>query len=63
MPRVDANDLINKAISGQIDWEDLARECLQYMTEDDIVKMSNDNDWIDDDDDYDYDDEDIDENY
>lgn len=43
---------------GSIDPETLARACLAYMSESDVIDMANDNEFLDDDDAYDDDDED-----
>lgn len=40
--------LIEHAESGALQWETLARECLEYMSEDDVTKMAISADFIDD---------------
>lgn len=40
--------LIDLAESGAIDWETIAREALQAMSEDDIEDMANGAGWLDD---------------
>lgn len=50
MAREATNELIDMAEIGAISWETIARECLQYMSEDKVRDMAESNDWIDDDD-------------
>ena len=40
--------LIDLAESGVLDWETIAREALQVMSEDDIEDMANSAGWLDD---------------
>ena len=40
--------LIDLAESGVLDWETIAREALQVMSEDDVEDMANDAGWLDD---------------
>ena len=40
-------ELIEMAENGMIAWESIARECLQYMSEDEVRDMAESNDWID----------------
>ena len=47
--------LIDMAENGAISWETIARECLHYMSEDDVRDMAESNDWIDVEDDEDED--------
>ena len=54
-------ELIEMAENGMITWETIARECLQYMSEDEVRDMAESNDWInseDDEEDEDLEDED-----
>ena len=39
-------ELIEMAENGGIAWETIARECLQYMSEDEVRDMAESNDWI-----------------
>ena len=39
-------ELIEVAGYGEISWETIARECLQYMSEDEVRDMAESNDWI-----------------
>jgi len=57
MPREATCELIDMAENGAISWETIARECLQYMSEDEVRDMVESNDWIDDEDDEEEDDE------
>lgn len=41
MPRKITNKLIDFAESGILPWEMLARECLEYMSEDEVADMAN----------------------
>ena len=54
-------ELIEMAENGMIEWETIARECLQYMSEDEVRDMAESNDWIDPEDEEDEDLEDEDE--
>lgn len=47
MAREATNELIDMAENGAISWETIARECLQYMSEDEVRDMAESNDWID----------------
>ena len=47
MAREATCELIDMAENGAISWETIARECLQYMSEDDVRDMAESNDWID----------------
>ena len=40
-------ELIEMAELGVLSWETIARECLQYMSEDEVRDMAESNDWID----------------
>lgn len=40
-------ELIEMAEIGILSWETIARECLQYMSEDEVRDMAESNDWID----------------
>ncbi len=40
--------VIEMAESGELSWEDVARECLQCMSEDEVQDMAESNCWIDD---------------
>ena len=44
-------ELIEMAELGVLSWEMIARECLQYMSEDEVRDMAESNDWIDPEDD------------
>lgn len=48
MPTSISAKLIDLAESGVLDWETIAREALQAMSEDDIENMANDAGWLDD---------------
>ena len=48
MPTSISEKLIDLAESGILDWETIAREALQVMSEDDIENMANDAGWLDD---------------
>lgn len=39
--------LIEMAENGVLDWETIARECLQHMSEDDVADMAFSCDWLD----------------
>ena len=51
MARSATCELIEMAENGEISWETIARECLQYMSEDEVRDMAESNDWIDSEDD------------
>lgn len=51
MTREATCELIEMAENGAISWETIARECLQYMSEDEVRDMAESNDWIDPEDD------------
>ena len=40
-------ELIEMAELGVLSWETIARECLQYMSEDEVRDMAESNCWID----------------
>lgn len=46
MAREATCELIDMAENGAISWETIARECLQYMSEDEVRDMAESNDWI-----------------
>jgi hypothetical protein len=46
MAREATNELIEMVHAGAISWETIARECLQYMSEDEVRDMAESNDWI-----------------
>lgn len=46
MPREATNTLVELAEEGALNWEGIARECLQRMPEDDVKKMAEDMDWL-----------------
>ena len=48
MPTTTSAKLIDLAESGVLDWETIAREALQAMSEDDIEDMANGAGWLDD---------------
>ena len=48
MPTSISEKLIDLAESGILDWETIAREALQVMSEDDIEDMANGAGWLDD---------------
>ena len=48
MPTSTSAKLIDLAESGVLDWETIAREALQAMSEDDIEDMANGAGWLDD---------------
>lgn len=39
--------VIEMAENGVLSWETIARECLQYMSEDDVADMAFSCDWLD----------------
>ena len=47
MAREATCELIEMAETGVLSWETVARECLQYMSEDAVRDMAESNDWID----------------
>ena len=47
MAREATRELIEMAETGALSWETIARECLQYMSEDDVRDMAESNFWID----------------
>ena len=49
--------LIDLAESGVLDWETIAREALQVMSEDDVEDMHNSAGWLDDIEEEDFDDD------
>lgn len=51
MARSATRELIEMAENYEISWETIARECLQYMSEDEVRDMAESNDWIDPEDD------------
>lgn len=51
MARSATCELIEMAENGMISWDTIARECLQYMSEDEVRDMAEYNDWIDPEDD------------
>ena len=50
MVRELTNMLVEMAENDELSWEDLARECLNCMSEDDVVNMAQCAGWIDEDD-------------
>ena len=57
MPTSTSAKLIDLAESGVLDWETIAREALQVMSEDDIEDMANGAGWLDDSEEEDVDDD------
>ena len=57
MPTSTSEKLIDLAESGVLDWETIAREALQVMSEDDIEDMANGAGWLDDIEEEDFDDD------
>ena len=51
MARSATCELIEMAENGMLAWDMIARECLQYMSEDEVRDMAEYNDWIDPEDD------------
>ncbi len=51
MSRSYTNQLIEMAEYGALNWEGIARECLQRMSEDDVKEMAQEMDWVEDEDD------------
>lgn len=50
MPRVATCKVIDLAENEVLSWEDLARECLERMSEDEVADMGHELGWLDDDD-------------
>ena len=48
MPRYATCKLLEMAENKSLSWETIARECLEFMAEDDVRSMAEANDWIDD---------------
>ena len=48
MPTSTSEKLIDLAESGVLDWETIAREALQVMSEDEVEDMANGAGWLDD---------------
>lgn len=46
MPRTATCKLIELAKEGALNWEGIARECLQRMSEDDVKEMAEEMDWL-----------------
>lgn len=46
MSRTATCKLIELAEAGALNWEGIARECLQRMSEDDIKEMAEEMDWL-----------------
>ena len=46
MVRKYTNALIELAEEGAVNWEGIARECLQRMSEDDVKEMAEEMDWL-----------------
>ena len=44
------NKIVELAEEGVLSWEEIARECLQEMSEDDVADMARTCEWIDDED-------------
>jgi len=44
--RTATNKIIELAEAGVLDWEMIARECLQEMSEDDVADMANMCEWL-----------------
>ena len=57
MPTSTSEKLIDLAESGVLDWETIAREALQVMSEDDVEDMANGAGWLDDLEEEDFDDD------
>ena len=47
-----AYKLLEMAESNDLSWETIARECLEFMSEDAVRSMAEVNDWIEEDEDY-----------
>lgn len=56
--RTATNKVIKLAENGILDWETIARECLQEMSEDDVADMASTCEWLDDEEDDDNEDDD-----
>ena len=50
MPCKFINMLVEMAENAELSWETIARECLNYMSEDDVCDMAHCAGWIDDED-------------
>lgn len=61
MPTTTSEKLIDLAESGVLDWETIAREALQVMSEDDVEDMANGAGWLDDIEEEDFEDDEEDE--
>ena len=61
MPTTTSEKLIDLAESGVLDWETIAREALQAMSEDDVEDMANGAGWLDDIEEEDFEDDEEDE--
>ena len=48
MPRYATCKLLEMVENESLSWETIARECLEFMSEDDVRSMAEANDWIDD---------------
>jgi len=46
MPREATSKVIELAEEGALNWEGIARECLQRMSEDDVKEMAEEMDWL-----------------
>ena len=46
MAREATCELIEMVELGVLSWETIARECLQYMSEDEVRDIAESNDWI-----------------
>lgn len=46
MPREYTDKLIEQAEEGAVNWEGIARECLNRMSEDDVKDMAIEMDWL-----------------
>ena len=57
MPTTISAKLIDLAESGVLDWETIAREALQVMSEDEVEDMANGAGWLDDIEEEDFDDD------
>ena len=47
MPRYATCKLLEMAENESLSWETIARECLEFMSEDDVRSMAEANGWID----------------
>ena len=52
MARYATCKLLEMAENESLSWETIARECLKFMSEEDIRSMAEVNDWIEEDEDY-----------